>query len=190
MSAQSAEWIRFQAPGLRDHVFLGWSRSVFAVRDRLTGREVQSGASIRFAMEMAMDFFPVRTTASGWRGMVRAQKKGEASGTKKVVIPRESDWHKSTPQEGIVLEIESDENEAVTSTRVMRRGDRMQKGDAVQLTTAAAASALTQYFRRQGTNAYATLILLGMVGPLCIGEWWGRRDGLDNTASYPTPAAC
>lgn len=43
------------------------------------------------------------------------------------------------------------------------------------------------YFRRQtGTNTHATLILLGMVGPLCIGERWGRRDGLDNTASYPT----
>lgn len=56
----------------------------------------------------------------------------------------------------------------------------MQKGDAVQLQRH-----LPFSDGKQGEKAYATLILLWMVGHLCIGELWGSSDGLENTASYP-----
>lgn len=197
MSAQSAEMDQVPSPGLRDHVFFRLV-AVGVCSARQAHREVQSGASIRIVMEMAMDFFPVRMTDS------------ERAGGEQWSEPKKggSEWYeKGRDTEGKRLaqiystrgnsfgnlkEPLDDENEAVTSTtRVMRRGDAMQKRRRGATDDCSSGICpISDGTGQTGRNAHATLILLGMVGPLCIGERWGRRDGLDNTASYPTPAAC
>lgn len=81
MSAQSAEWIRFQAQVSETTFFsAGRGRRLQCETGSRGEREVQSGASIRFAMEMAMDFFPVRMTDSeraGGEEWSEPQKRGK-----------------------------------------------------------------------------------------------------------------
>lgn len=77
MSAQSAEWIRFQAQVSETTFFsAGRGRRLQCETGSQGEREVQSGASIRFEM----DFFPVRMTDSeraGGEEWSEPQKRGK-----------------------------------------------------------------------------------------------------------------
>ncbi|KAK1831464.1 hypothetical protein QBC39DRAFT_91980 [Podospora conica] len=107
--------------------------------------------------------------------MVRALKRGEASG-----VERDGRSAKRLAQiystSGNSLERGvGDESEAVTSTRMMAmaRGgcDAKRRRGALRRRRH-----LPSFSRQTGRKAYAALNLLGMVGPLCMRARWGLGD--------------
>lgn len=145
-----------------------------------------------------MDVFPVRTTLDSER-VERNGPSPKKGGSEWYEKGRDTEGKRlaqiySTRGNsfGNLKEPLDDENEAVTSTggSAEERGSNVKRRRGATDDCSSGICPISDGTGQTGRNAHATLILLGMVGPLCIGERWGRRDGLDNTASYPTPAAC